>query len=133
MLKKTKNPNKKLNKALDDTTSKLVKQRDGYRCIRCSKQYQPGDRALTCSHFWSRTKWKTRWDLSNLDTVCLGCHRQIEHDKQGWYMGYKVSQLGTEEYAELERRSNEIAKWTRQEKEMMLEQYQLLLSRYADL
>jgi len=121
-MKKTKNPNKILNKQLKEICSKVVKQRDNYTCVKCKTTYPEGSRALTCSHFWSSTKWPTKWDLDNLDTLCLGCHTQAEHDKQGWYMSYKLEQLGPALYAEMEIRANQIAKWSQHEKELMLEQ-----------
>lgn len=86
--------------------AKWIKKRDNYTCIRCGRKFDSCNskemRGLTCSHFWSRRHWNTRFLPENCDSICYGCHSYIESDKQGWYRDFKITQLGQEEYKRLE-------------------------------
>lgn len=116
MIKKPKRRKKterqKYIKKLDTLASQLVKKRDKYTCVRCHKQYEEGARQLTCSHFWSRRNMGTRWDLDNLDCLCIGCHlHQWEHEKQGDYRDYMLKKLGEEKYTLLEVKARTVTKY----------------------
>lgn len=64
-------------------------QRDGGKCVRCGKT---GDLAVHHKDFKGRGyKGKVNNDLSNLETLCNGCHRKA-HAKRGKYL-LMVAQL----------------------------------------
>jgi len=86
----------------DTRFSKYIRDRDNWRCQRCWTKYEEGSRSLQCSHFWSRKRWTTRFDPRNCDTLCCGCHRLWEDEKQGDYAAFKKKQLGEAEYKKLE-------------------------------
>ena len=90
----------------DKLFSAYIKRRDLFQCKRCGTAYLP-DRArgLTCSHFWSRRHWNTRFDPENADCLCFGCHVHVESEKHGWYKDFKLKQLGEKRYKNLEIRA----------------------------
>lgn len=84
-----------------------IRGRDGWKCVRCKRQFTPPTNGLHCSHFWGRGNKKTRFDPRNCDALCYGCHSHWEGRVNG-YEEFKREQLGPEQYADLERcaRSN---------------------------
>jgi len=112
---------RQLEKELDAITSKVVKKRDRYVCQRCRKKHDKGSRGLHCSHYFSRRYRGTRWELANLDSLCLGCHRLCEGDKQGWYSDYKKNQLGDSAFEYLRVKAYGITKFTSQDLEFMID------------
>lgn len=66
----------KLN-ATDTVFSQCIRERAGWTCERCGKQYTPPTQALHCSHFHSRGKWGTRFDPDNAEALCYGCHSHM--------------------------------------------------------
>ena len=63
-------------KAADTWFSKCVRQRDGWTCQKCGKQYEwDKGRGLDCSHVFGRTRRSTRWCKENAVAMCMGCHR----------------------------------------------------------
>lgn len=109
---KNKNKRQSLIKKLDTLISRKVRERDNWTCVRCLKKYTPPTKALHCSHYYSRRKLGTRWDMRNLDALCYGCHRLVEGDKQGWYTTFKKKQLGEEQFNILETIANMPTKFT---------------------
>ena len=89
-------------KPADIVFSRLIRKRDGWRCIRCKTQYEPPTQALHCSHFWGRSNKKTRFDPRNCDALCYGCHRLWEGRKRFEYSDFKLIQLGKKQYIDLE-------------------------------
>ena len=85
--------------------SKIVRARDKYTCQRCSKVHLPTNAALHCSHYFSRGKWNTRYDLENCESLCYGCHRYFDGHKNE-YKEWKIVRMGEENFYKLERRSN---------------------------
>lgn len=117
-------PRAKVKDYLTIVTHLIVKIRGNFKCVRCGKQYKLGDSVLTASHFWSSTKWNTRWTFDNIDPLCWGCHSGVwEHDKQGEYEDFKLKQLGQERYDELAEMAKTIADWKDYELRDMLESY----------
>lgn len=77
----------------DKVFSDYIRERDGWECQRCFKQFVPPTSGLHCSHFHSRGKWATRYDPQNCIALCYGCHRYMDkHNTE--YETYKVDQLG---------------------------------------
>lgn len=56
---------------LDAIVRALVFDRDGNKCVRC-----PAEQYLAPSHVYPKgTFGNLRWELDNLKTLCLACHR----------------------------------------------------------
>ena len=85
--------------------SKYIRQRDGWRCFRCKKQFEENAPNLHASHFWGRGKESTRFDPENVDAVCSFCHRYFESNPAD-YAALKEKQLGKERYNALMVRAN---------------------------
>lgn len=94
----------KLRKA-DVKFSKYIRTRDGWRCVRCSKQYIPPTQGLQNSHFWGRGRENTRFDPDNCDALCFRCHQYWGGDGREEYMAYKQAQLGERAYRDLKIRA----------------------------
>lgn len=94
MYKFGKSERTKITRKLDSLVSNLVREKASWTCQRCHKKYEPKSRGLHCSHYFSRRYKGTRWDFSNLDALCMGCHKYVEGDKQGWYKDYMIKKLG---------------------------------------
>jgi hypothetical protein len=121
----------KIKKDLDTIVSLIVRARDNWTCQKCGTKYRIGQRGLTTSHFWNRLKLSVRWNLKNLDALCLGCHTQVEHEKQGWYRTWKIAQLGVEDYNALEEKSKTILHFKAYQMLEMLEAFIKLGERYG--
>lgn len=104
----------------DTLFSKLIRERDGWKCQFCGTQYEPPTSGLQCSHFWGRGNKATRFDPENCDALCYGCHARNEGNKQGFYRDFKIKQLGKKGYNALEKRSKMIAKYGQYNKKQVL-------------
>jgi 5-methylcytosine-specific restriction endonuclease McrA len=104
-------PKGKIKKYLTETTHLLVKVRDNFTCVKCHKQYKLGDQGITAAHFFQSTKYATKWNLDNIDTMCWGCHNQTEHNKAAWHRDFKIAQLGEDKYEALRVLSETTADW----------------------
>lgn len=100
--------------AADIAFSEYVR-RTAKRCARCGKLGQ-GDKGITgldASHFHSRGREPTRFDLENVDCICRSCHRWFgEHKTE--YEAWKLKQLGQKKYDLLELRANTTMKKDRE-------------------
>lgn len=85
----------KLDRA-DVLMSKWVRWRDGWRCVRCLKQYPMGKaQGLDCSHYYGRRNESVRFDPQNLDALCsFPCHHKWGGDDRREYEDFKRKQLG---------------------------------------
>lgn len=84
---------------VDAIFSTQIRMRDG-RCMKCgSLMFQ------TCSHFFKRAIYSTRFDPENCDDLCIPCHEEWEGDPEGKYMAFKITQLGYDRFVELEERA----------------------------
>jgi 5-methylcytosine-specific restriction endonuclease McrA len=54
-----------------------VRKRDGYRCVKCGKQFIKGDGKLEVHHKVPIRKGGTD-DMDNLESLCRPCHRRID-------------------------------------------------------
>lgn len=104
----------------DSLFSKLIRERDGWKCMFCGTQYEPPTSGLQCSHFWGRGHKATRWDPENCDALCYGCHARNEGNKQGFYREFKIKQLGMKAYRALEKRSKTLVKYGQYNKKQVL-------------
>ena len=65
-------------------TSKEVRERDGNRCRRCGisqDELREFDSYLTVHHIIPRKKGGSNWH-SNLITLCISCHREVENEPE---------------------------------------------------
>lgn len=92
----------------DTLFSKIVRTRDDWTCQRCGHKYEPNCGAsLHCSHYYSRGKENTRFDLDNCIALCYGCHRLWGHgDDKDEYTAYMIRKLTPTGFANLKLRSN---------------------------
>ena len=93
----------------DRLFSEYIRERDGWKCKRCRKQYDKGipnhRMALHCSHFQGRGKEATRFDPLNADALCYGCHQYFT-SHPGEHMEWQVAQKGQDVVDALILRSN---------------------------
>jgi hypothetical protein len=61
----------------DGLFSDLVREKADYTCQRCQQEFEKPTKALHCSHFHSRAKKSTRFDLSNASALCYKCHEHF--------------------------------------------------------
>jgi hypothetical protein len=62
---------------LDVLFSKLVRERSGWRCECCGKQYEPNSQGLHCSHLVGRRHRGTRWHPDAAAAHCYSCHQKL--------------------------------------------------------
>lgn len=86
----------KIDKA-DREHSTYIRTRDGWKCVRCHRQFQDGDQGLHCSHFYSRGHESTRFDDKNCDSICFGCHAYF-HREPEQHRAWKIKQIGQREF-----------------------------------
>ena len=110
-----------LEKKLDEIVSIYVRARADWKCIVCRRRYMPvrgrnglpRQNMLTASHYFNRWKRSVRWDLDNLDSVCIFCHTAIENSKNdpvnGFvYKKYMIEKLGIMEFEMLRIKSTKV-------------------------
>lgn len=116
------NSRRKLIAKLDTAFSKIIRERDGWRCFRCGQVIAPPTTSLQNSHYWPREIMDTRYDPDNCDAACYGCHMfHLEKQKQGFYRSFKLGQLGQARYDRLEAKAIARRKYTTAELEELYE------------
>lgn len=91
--------------AADRAFSQYIRTRDKWTCQRCNTYYKPPTMALHCSHFQGRGKEATRFDPSNADALCYGCHQYFTSHPAEHY-NWQVERKGQAVIDELVMRSN---------------------------
>ena len=69
------------------------------QCQNCGKK-GGGDLGITglqASHFFGRRMESVRYDLQNVDCLCIGCHKAFTDSKEEYRM-WKIEYLGQKEY-----------------------------------
>lgn len=89
----------------DGLMTKIVKARDKNICQRCGSVHLPNSKGLHNSHYFTRGRWSTRYDLENCEALCYGCHRYFDSHKLE-YKEWKIARMGEENFYKLERKSN---------------------------
>lgn len=110
MLKKSKSKRKYWITKLDKLVSLIVREKAGWKCERCNKQYVPPTKALHCSHYFSRRHIGTRFSLLNLCALCYGCHKRWEGMKQDEYRDFMIERIGEDVLDMLEDLKNSVIK-----------------------
>lgn len=84
-------------KESDSKFSKFIINRDK-KCLRCGSTY-----LNTCSHFYPRAIWATRYEPDNCVDFCSPCHDIMESKKKEGmeYHQFMIEYLGEERFAVL--------------------------------
>jgi hypothetical protein len=65
----------------DKAFSNWIRERDGWKCQRCSRPFNPDNKpslkGLHCSHVYGRANWQIRLEPANAMSLCYGCHRFV--------------------------------------------------------
>ena len=94
--KRTLNDEQKEVKEADSKFSKYIINRDK-RCLRCNSAS-----FLSCSHFYGRSIWYTRYEPYNCITLCVECHQEWESKKKTDYKQFMFELLGINNFLLLE-------------------------------
>ena|SRR3990167_5821778 len=99
----------KLDKA-DIMFSRYIRTRDKWICQRCKTPYEVGSQGLHNSHYFGRGRESTRFDPSNCDALCHGCHQFWGSTNREHYREFKITQLGEKGFRELSIRAEMLVK-----------------------
>ena len=127
----------------DDLFSLLVRYLAGWRCAKCGKQHRELSKELSCSHFWSRGDFGTRWEQQNCDALCgifywnprtrkyeMGsCHGEWEREKAGAYRDFMLKKLGQDGYDILEYKARNSSHFSRNDLVILRKDLQARLDR----
>ena len=84
----------------DSKFSKIIIARDG-KCLKCGTTIM-----LSCSHFYGRANYATRFDPDNCIALCIEpCHNLWESKKKTDYKEFMIALLGFNGFCKLEERS----------------------------
>lgn len=102
---------------IDDTFSKLVRERAEWTCECCGKEYPEGQRqGLHCSHFYSRRHKATRWSPMNAAAHCFSCHQKLGGNPVE-FSAWIEKHIGSGALEILRERAHSICKLTKADKE----------------
>ena len=83
-----------------------IRTRDDWCCQRCGHPFSKEDKqGLDASHYFGRTKERTRFDPENVTAYCTGCHFYLDNAGKEEYREIKIKQLGQEGFDALRIRS----------------------------
>ena len=99
---------------MDNLCSQIIAKKANYVCEYCGSGYD-------CSphHIFGRRNRSTRWDLDDLIYLCSHHHTgdtYSAHQSKEFTTVWIKNYIGEEKYFALEQKSNQIKKWTKQEK-----------------
>jgi hypothetical protein len=80
--------------------SNYIRERAGYKCERCRKEFEKPAKNLHCSHFWSRRNRSVRFDSDNAASLCFSCHRYFTENPSE-HSGFFLKRLGQKRYDNL--------------------------------
>ena len=106
---------KNIDKLLDYLWAIAVQIRAGHRCEKCGSKF-----GLCSHHIFSRRNKSVRWDLDDGICLCNKCHtgdNYSAHKSRKFTTVWIKNYIGEEKYYALERKANQIKKWTQKEKE----------------
>ena len=103
---KSKANNKKLIEVADSLWSKIVKSKDGNKCINCGKAEN-----LNSHHVIHKSKSKNlRWNPDNGVTLCYACHIHGIHNGSIAVAKRILDYIGAKKYTELDKLSKQLFK-----------------------
>ena len=94
---------------LDKLFSLYIRNRDGWRCQRCLKQYQAPTTGLHCAHIFTRSRKSVRFDTDNAISLCYGCHSWGHKNPLEFYT-WVEKRMGKRAFTALRLRSNKAGK-----------------------
>ena len=101
-------------------TNRFVRLRDKDKgCISCGEKFTG---KFDAGHFFAATKSSTRFDLRNISGQCVLCN-QHKHGNLYQYHLRLVSKIGLKEFDDLEKKSNIIKKWQKDELKEIIKLY----------
>jgi len=77
--------------------SRYIRELANWKCAACGKDYSDNHQGLHCSHYFSRRKENTRFDLDNSIALCIYHHNLWGHgDGRAEYTEFMIKKLGSE-------------------------------------
>ena len=95
-----------------------VQVRAGHQCEKCGSTF-----GLCSHHIFSRRNKSTRWDLDNGICLCSKHHtgdNYSAHRSRKFTTVWIKNHIGEDKYYALERKSNQVKKWTKQEQKELV-------------
>lgn len=92
--------------------SNFVREKADWTCEYCHKVCKIGEEwvaQLEASHYISRGKWSTRYDIENVYALCGSCHKRMggyKRSEDGEYDKWVKERLGEKAYRKLIIRAN---------------------------
>jgi hypothetical protein len=115
---------------LDIAWSRLVKLEWGSKCAKCGKRSP-----LNSHHIFSRSNRSVRWDTDNGICLCVGCHtfssKFSAHKTPTEFTYWLESIKGKEWMQERSIKAHKTMKWTKAEKEELLEELNKRIKKFG--
>ena len=117
---------------LDDAWSELVKWEANYKCEVCGTE-----KNLNSHHIFSRSNRSVRWDETNGVCLCVSHHtfnsKFSAHKTPTEFTYWLEKEYGREYLEHLNRKAHETKKWSKFEKEELLEYLCDKIAKYKQL
>lgn len=91
----------------DTAFSLCVRERSGWVCQRCKRQYEYKAQGLHCSHYFGRRSHSTRFSELNCFAHCHGCHQYLSSHPDYFYQHY-IEEYGETALEILRERHNDL-------------------------
>lgn len=108
--------------SLDRIFSKVVRESADYTCQHCHTNNRHDTRLAHCAHIHTRKHRATRWHRLGAICLCASCHRRFTDFPVEWE-GFVRKTMGDANYDDIRLLANSIRKYTKPEKQEMLEHY----------
>lgn len=112
----------------DIVFSQVIRLRDR-KCVRCGSWVEFNAKGMPvshqASHYFGRGCEGTRFELDNVDCLCMGCHRRWGSDEKEEYREFKINQLGQKRFDAMRIQSN----YGKKDRKMALIMAKLLLAK----
>lgn len=116
---------------LDEAWSELVKLQAGYKCEVCGKET-----TLNSHHIFSRSNRSVRWDETNGVCLCVSHHtfnsKFSAHKTPTEFTYWLEDEYGREYVQDLSRKAHKTKKWSKHEKEELLEELKEKIERWKN-
>ena len=117
---------KGIDKKLDTCWREIVKNRAGMKCEKCGK-----DKNLNAHHIFGRRNKAVRWEISNGCCLCAKHHTFSStfsaHQAPTAFSEWIIGVRGREWHDALMAMANRIKKWTKSDKQELLEEFKRCL------
>lgn len=109
---------KSLVKKADILFARFIRQRGGNKCVLCGSTNNP-----TCGHLIKRAKKMTRYSTINCNVLCSGCNYKDNFDHEPYVLWW-IEEYGLGAYKLMYEISQQFHKWTREELQEIIRQYE---------